>query len=76
VTVSGAPLVQETESHAVSTVVDDKEIWELPLKMEGTTVHGEQFVFLTLTDRVRHTQRPLIEYLNLRPSAIRAFELG
>jgi len=47
VTVSAVAPVLETESHSVATVVDDKQIAELPLKMTGSSTHIEQFVFLT-----------------------------
>jgi Carboxypeptidase regulatory-like domain len=54
VNVSATPPILETESNSTSTVVDERQIQELPLKMQGTSVHVEQFVFLTpgtVTDR-------------------------
>lgn len=47
VTVESGTPVLETTSHSVATVIDDKQIAELPLIMSGTSTHIEQFVFLT-----------------------------
>src|SRR5437016_3847386 len=47
VTVAGIEPVLETSSHSVATVIDDKQIAELPLNMTGSSLHIEDFVFLT-----------------------------
>jgi Carboxypeptidase regulatory-like domain/TonB dependent receptor len=47
VTVEGGAPVLETTSNSVATVIDDKQVAELPLKMSGSSTHIEQFVFLT-----------------------------
>ena len=47
VTVEATAPVLETESHTISTTIDEKQINQLPLKMAGSSTHIEQFVFLT-----------------------------